>query len=78
MYLGTGAHCKDMMMERYKIVRMYFSFGYPRRTIKRGLTLEQAREHCRNPETSWRTATSYVARRRTQRMGEWFDNYESE
>ena len=66
-----------MMMERYKIVRMYFN-GYPRRTIQRGLTLEQAREHCRNPETSSRTATSYVARKRTERMGAWFDGYESE
>ena len=78
MRLGTGDNSEDMMMtERYKIVRMYF-YGHPRRTIRRGLTLEQAREHCRNPETSWRTATSYVARRRTQRMGEWFDGYESE
>lgn len=61
----------------YRIVRFYFN-GHPRRTIKRGLTLAQAQAHCNDTETSWRTATSYVARRRTQRMGEWFDGYESE
>lgn len=66
-----------MMTERYKIVRMYYE-GYPRRTIRRGLTLAQAQAHCSDPETSWRTATSYVARRRTQRLGPWFDGYESE
>lgn len=65
------------MMQTYKIIRFYFN-GYPRRTIKRGLTLAQAQAHCSDPETSWRTATSYVARKRTQRMGEWFDGYESE
>ena len=66
-----------MMTERYKIVRMYYE-GYPRRTIRRGLTLAQAQEHCRNPETSSRTATSYSARKRTERLGAWFDGYESE
>jgi len=39
-------------METYKIVRMYFSDKHPHRTIERGLTLEQAQEHCRDPETS--------------------------
>lgn len=31
-------------MSTYKIVRMYFNGG--RRTIKKGLTLEQAQAHC--------------------------------
>jgi hypothetical protein len=34
----------------YKIVRMYFKGG--RRTIKSGLTLEEAQAHCKDPETS--------------------------
>jgi hypothetical protein len=62
------------MSDKYKIVRMYQRGG--RRTIETGLTLEQAQEHCRNPETSSRTATSSKARTRTQRMGSWFDGYE--
>jgi hypothetical protein len=45
----------------YKIIR--FRFKGNNRVIKRGLTLEQAQAHCRNPETS----------------GDgWFDGYESE
>lgn len=63
---------------RYKIVRMFFS-GSPRsKTIKRGLTLEQAQAHCANPETSSSTATSAAARRITARRGRWFDGYERE
>lgn len=58
----------------YKIVRMYFRGG--RRTIVTGLTLEEAQAHCKNPETSSRTATSAAARRRTRERGPWFDGYE--
>lgn len=60
----------------YKIVRMYFNRNTPNRTIKTGLTLEQAQAHCSNPETSSKTATSYAARQRTKRHGPWFDGYE--
>ena len=63
-------------MTTYKIVRGYFNGG--RRTIKRGLTLEEAQAHCRNPETSSRTATSAAARRRTAERGPWFDGYTEE
>jgi len=46
-------------MTLYNIVR--FKFKGRSRIIKRGLTLEEAQEHCRNPETS----------------GDgWFDGYE--
>lgn len=64
-------------MDRYKVVRMYFK-GHPRRTIMRGLTLEEAQAHCKHPETSSSTATSSQARRVTRRMGPWFDGYERE
>lgn len=46
----------------YKIVRFYYN-GAPRRTIKTGLTLEQAQARCNNPETSSKTATSAAAKR---------------
>lgn len=57
----------------YKIVRRYFN-GV-KRTLKRGLTLEEAQRHCQDPETSSRTATRYEARRRTKIHGPWFDCY---
>ena len=58
----------------YNIVRHYFRGGH--RIIAKGLTLEQAKQHCRNPETSSSTATNAVARARTKRLGQWFDGYE--
>ena len=37
---------------KYKIIRFYRDdFPSHRKTIKRGLTLEQAQEHCRSEET---------------------------
>lgn len=59
----------------YKVVR-YFYDGHPKRTIKTGLTLEEAQAHCKDPETSSKTATSAKAKRYTRTHGEWFDGYE--
>lgn len=60
---------------RYKIVRYYYR-SRNRRTIDRGLTLEEAQAHCKNPETSSKTATSSAAKAVTRRQGPWFDGYE--
>jgi hypothetical protein len=62
----------------YRIVRMYRCAGIRRRIIARNLTLEEARAHCSDPETSSRTATSRAARRRTRQLGDWFDGYEAQ
>jgi len=48
----------------YKIIRFYRDRDISNKVIKRGLTLEQAQAHCRNPST--------------QKEGEWFDGYDSE
>ena len=49
-------------MDRYKIVRFYApNQGKQNRTIKTGLTLEQAQAHCSNPAT--------------RRDGVYFDGY---
>lgn len=61
----------------YKIVRM-FRDGRNPRVIKRGLTLDQAQAHCRDPETSSSTATSARGKRYTRLWGQWFDGYEEE
>ena len=64
------------MTETYKIVRFYEDPDISARTIKRGLTLEQAQAHCQNPETSSITATGAAAARVTRRvMCRWFDGY---
>lgn len=67
-------------MNTYRIVRFYFDSdgGARRRVIARGLTPEEAQEHCTDPETSSATCTTKVGRRRTKRVGRWFDGYECE
>lgn len=58
----------------YKVVRFYARGG--RHTIIKRCTLADAQAHCKDPETSSKTATSAAARRVTRRMGAWFDGYE--
>lgn len=59
----------------YKIVRMYQNPNKASRTVTKGLTLAEAQAHCKDPETSSRTCTSYAGRRRTRVYGPWFDGY---
>jgi hypothetical protein len=63
------------MSTTYKIVRMYRD-GHPSVTLERGLTLEEAQAHCRDPQTSSSTATGDEADRHTALWGPWFDGYE--
>jgi hypothetical protein len=57
----TNQPTKYNNMNTYKIIR--FRFNGSNRTIKKGLTLEEAQAHCQDPKTS----------------GEgWFDGYEAE
>lgn len=63
-------------MITYKIVRFYQNGT--KRTIQTGLTLDEAQAHCKDPETSSRTATSAAARRRTREKGPWFDGFTQE
>ena len=62
----------------YRIVRLYKDADIRRRVIARGLTLDEARAHCSDPETSSSTATTPEAKARTAKLGPWFDGYESE
>ena len=59
----------------YKIVRKYYKRPGRGRTIRAGLTLEEAQTHCRDPETSSRTCTKASAKAITRRNGPWFDCY---
>jgi hypothetical protein len=60
----------------YRIVRFYESANIRRRTIATPLTLEQAKAHCSDPETSSSTCTKAAGKARTKRLGRWFDGYE--
>jgi hypothetical protein len=48
-------------MAKYKIVRYFADADKPSKTIKKNVTLEEAQEHCNDPET--------------KKEGEWFDGY---
>lgn len=65
-------------MCKYKIIRMYFDDSIPNRTIKKGLTLEQAQAHCNDPETSSSTCSTYEGMQRTRKLGPWFDGWTEE
>ena len=52
-------------MNTYKIIRFYHpNIDKPNRVIKRGLTLQEAQQWCRDPET--------------RKDGEWFDGYDED
>lgn len=68
-------------MTTYKITRMFQRDsvdGRIKRTIKTGLTLEEAQAHCHNPETSSSTAKLPKQVAYTRRHGPWFDGYNEE
>jgi hypothetical protein len=62
------------MTKKYKIVRFYKDRPGYTKTIKKGLTLEQARAHCRDPKTS----SSYTNKDGAEAPGQWFDGYDDE
>ncbi len=61
-------------MPTYKIVRLFIN-TCDTETVATGLTLEEAEEHCQNPETSSKTATSPEGKARTENDGPWFDGF---
>jgi len=66
-----------MSTQLYKIVRNHFdSQRAGIKIVRQGLTLTQAREHCRNPETSARTCKRAENVKYTEDHGSWFDSYE--
>lgn len=66
------------MADKYKVIRTYFDAEFRHRTIRTGLTLEQAKAHCRDPETSSETCKRAENVLRTKQCGLWFDCFEPE
>ena len=66
---------ENVMPQLYNIVRFFADPNKPARVVKRGVTLEEAQEHCNDPETSSRTCTSATGKARTRKHGPWFDGW---
>ena len=65
-----------MTTKRYEVVRNYFL----RRdcdVLKSDLTLEEAKEHCNDPETSSSTCSEETANK-LNIEGPWFDGYRTQ
>jgi len=61
----------------HRVVRHYLgSAAYPQRVIDDLMTEAEAREHCLGIESSSMTCTSKAGKRRTRRLGHWFDTFE--
>ena len=67
-----------MSEQRYKIRRFFCNEVHAAETIFTGLTIEEAKEHCNDPETSSATCTNETGLARTETHGAWFDGYDRE
>jgi hypothetical protein len=63
-------------MKTYKIIRSFMH--HPSEVIEEGLSLKEAQEHCKDPETSSSRCTSAEGIALTARKGPWFDGYDEE
>ena len=62
----------------YKIVRFYENKNLDTRTLKKGLTLEEAKAHCKDIESSSEACTGKAGKATTRRNGPWFDGFTSD
>ena len=54
---------------------MFEDDNISKKTIKSGLSLEEAQAHCKDPETSSSTCRESINKQRTELCGRWFDGY---
>ena len=59
----------------YRIIRTFHDTGKTS-VVQKGLSLEEAQAHCRDPESSSKTCQSAAGRTRTRQRGAWSDGYE--
>lgn len=64
--------------DTYEIIRHYKNDSSKNKTMKKGLTRQEAQEWCKDPETSSRTAEEPENVKHTEENGEWFDGFEKE
>lgn len=67
-----------MAAKTYRIVRYFQREGKPNEVLRTGVTMEEAKRHCQDPETSSSTCTSEAAKAITAAYGIWFDGWTEE
>jgi ribosomal protein L37AE/L43A len=78
-YLHGERHSFTLWREStYKVRRFFRDDPQKDFTVKSGLTLGEAQERCKNPETSSSTCTTTEGTDRTLLYGPWFDGYYEE
>lgn len=74
---GSSSTTTVVDRKNHRIVRNYLgSAAYERRVIKELLTEDEAREHCMDENAASMTCSTKHGRRRTRRIGHWFDTFE--
>lgn len=63
---------------KYRIVRFHANSDIDNKIIEENVSLEEAKKHCNDPETSSRTAKGKEAIEYTKEFGQWFDGFEEE
>jgi hypothetical protein len=66
------------MESTYSIYRKFFNDDIDTEFLVGGLSLEDARAHCRDPETSSRTCKEPENVARTEEYGPWFECYDED
>ncbi len=67
-----------VLMTTYRIVRFYQRADEDREVVRTGLTQEEAKAHCLDPETTSKTCTHRTGLERTKLHGDWFEGFEEE
>ena len=76
MALEKYQEAVDNTQKTYKIVRYYTNNNSV--VIKESLTLQEAKDYCKDPETSSATCSDPVNIAITEISGPWFDGFEEE
>ncbi len=75
--LAASTTATTWVKREYRIVRHYLGpAAYPQRVIEDLMTETECREHCISVEACSMTCTSKAGKRRTRRLGHWFDTFE--
>jgi hypothetical protein len=64
--------------DSYQVVRFFANRPGERKTLKTGLTLAEAKDHCSDPETQSKTSTEVFPEGALENTGPWFDGFEKE